>query len=152
MEKVKKVEKNKEEISILDELHKGATMGMDAIEFVITKTADEDLKEELKYQYDNYEEIAKKIKKAYKNFSDKEPQKTNVMNQAMTYYGIEFNTKKDCTTSKLAELLVQGTNMGVIEGRRLLNQNKTTDDHINELIEEFVDMQEEAIENLKNFL
>ena len=69
----------------------------------------------------------------------------------MTWYGIEMRTMTDDTTSKLAELLMQGTNMGIIEGRRLLN-HKTTDENVHRLVQEYVDMQEEAVENLKQFL
>lgn len=42
----------------------------------------------------------------------------------MTWYGIQMKTMNDDSTSKLSELLMQGTNMGIIEGRRLLNQNE----------------------------
>ena len=41
----------KEQINVLDELNKGACMGMDAISFVMDKVKDEELKEELKIQY-----------------------------------------------------------------------------------------------------
>jgi hypothetical protein len=46
---------------------------------------------------------------------------------------------------------MQGTNMGIIEGRRLLNQ-KHTDPEVQDLVEEYVDMQEHAVEKLKQFL
>jgi len=62
-----------------------------------------------------------------------------------------MKTLIDDTTSKLAELLMQGTNMGIIEGRRLLN-HKHTDDKVNDLVQEYVDMQEHAVEKLKQFL
>lgn len=42
----------------------------------------------------------------------------------MTWYGIQMKTMNDDSTLKLSELLMQGTNMGIIEGRRLLNQNE----------------------------
>lgn len=41
--------------------------------------------------------------------------------------------------------------MEIIEGRRLLN-HKNTDNQINDLVQEYVDMQENTIENLKRFL
>ena len=73
------------------------------------------------------------------------------MNKVMTWYGIEMKTLLDSTTSKLAELLMQGTNMGIIEGRRLLN-HKGTDEQVEKLVAEYVEMQEAAVENLKKFL
>jgi len=73
------------------------------------------------------------------------------MNKAMTWYGIEMRTLTDKTTSKIAELLLQGTNMGIIEGRRLLN-NKDINDEVNSIISDYVAMQEKAVERLKQFL
>ena len=69
----------------------------------------------------------------------------------MTWYGIEMKTLFDKSTSKIAELLLQGTNMGIIEGRKLLNNNDTTEE-IHSLVQEYVDMQEDAVEKLKTFL
>lgn len=143
--------KEKEEINVLDELNKGACMGRDAIHFILEKVTDEKLKKELERQYEDYKGINEKICKLYPEYSEKEPHKTNAMNKVMTWYGIEMRTMKDDTTSKLAELLMQGTNMGIIEGRRLLNHNNT-DEEVSDLLEEYVDMQEQAVEKLKRFL
>jgi len=41
--------------------------------------------------------------------------------------------------------------MGIIEGRRLLNQ-KDTNEEINKLVEKYVEVQETAVEKLKPFL
>lgn len=139
------------EINVLDELNKGACMGRDAIHFILDKVDDENLKKELNRQYEKYKEISEKISKIYPEYSNDEPHKTNLMNKAMTWYGIEMKTMMDDSTSKIAELLLQGTNMGIIEGRRLLNHKNTTDE-IHALVQEYVDMQEDAVEKLKTFL
>lgn len=145
------MEKTKTEINVLDELNKGACMGRDAIHFILDKVTDEKLKKELNRQYEDYKNINEKICELYPEYSEKEPHKTNAMTKVMTWYGIEMRTMKDDTTSKLAELLMQGTNMGIIEGRRLLNQ-KDTDEEVHDLVQEYVDMQEQAVEKLKRFL
>jgi len=62
-----------------------------------------------------------------------------------------MKTMVDSTDSKLAELIMQGTNMGIIEGRRLLNHKNSTEE-INSLVREYVNNQEEMVENLKKFL
>lgn len=143
--------KDKNEVDVLDELNKGACMGRDAIHFILDKVSDSDLRKELNIQYTKYKEITDKIAQLYPDYSKKEPHETNAMNKAMTWFGIEMNTMMDKSTSKIAELLLQGTNMGIIEGRKLLNNN-TTDDEVSDLLEEYVDMQENAVENLKKFL
>ena len=142
---------NKNEVNVLDELNKGACMGQDAIHFIMDKVTDENLKAELKREYNQYKKITDEISELYPEYSNKKPHDTSAMNKVMTWYGIEMKTLMDDTTSKLAELLMQGTNMGIIEGRRLLNQ-KNTDVEVEKLVQEYVDMQEDAVENLKKFL
>ena len=147
-----KEDKNENEVNVLDELNKGACMGKDAIHFILDKVKDEALKQELNRQYQKYKEISDKINRIYPEYnSEDEPHETSAMNKVMTWYGIEMKTFMDDSTSKIAELLLQGTNMGIIEGRRLLN-HKGTDEEINSLVQEYVDMQEEAVEKLKEFL
>ncbi len=140
-----------ENLNVLDELNKGATMGMDAIHFVLDKVEDEAFKQTLEIEYAKYEDVSKRANEIYAKYSDKEPHETGTMNKIMTWYGIEMKTLTDQSNSKIAELLLQGTNMGIIEGRKLLN-NKETDQEIHDLLEEFVTMQEDSVEQLKKFL
>ena len=142
---------NENEVNVLDELNKGACMGMDAIHFILDKVEDEHLSQILNTQYKQYQEISDKICELYPEYSEKKPHETNGMNKAMTWYGIEMKTLTDKSTSKIAEILLQGTNMGIIEGRKLLN-HKNTNDEVHSLVQTYVDMQEEAVEKLKQFL
>ncbi len=145
------MEKKENDVNVLDELNKGACMGTDAINFILDKVEDPKLKEVLNQQYKDYEKILNEISQLYPEYSKKEPHETNVINKAMTWYGIQMKTLNDKSNSKIAELLLQGTNMGIIEGRKLLN-HKSTDEKVNELTQAYVDMQEEAVEKLKKFL
>ena len=139
------------EINVLDELNKGACMGMDAIHFVIDKVEDDEFHKELERQYNGYKKISDRICELYPEYSNDEPHETNAINKVMTWYGIEMRTLLDNSNSKIAELLLQGTNMGIIEGRKLLN-NKNTDKEVEKLVSEYVKNQEEAVEKLKQFL
>ena len=141
----------KNQINVLDEICKGACKGMDAVHFILDKVKHETLKEELNNQYSKYKQIRERVEEIYPRYSDKEPHETGALNKAMTWYGIEMKTLTDESTSKIAELLLQGTNMGIIEGRRLLN-NKDVEESIHSLLQEYVDMQEDAVEKLKTFL
>lgn len=139
-------------LNILDEVNKGATMGMDAISYVSQKASDEQFKEVLDVEYNKYKKISKQVNNLYSNYSDKEPHETNAMNKMMTWYGIQMKTMVDDTTSKLSELLMQGTNMGIIEGRRLINQNNDAAQDVKNILHEFVTMQEDSVETLKKYL
>ena len=141
----------KENRNALDELNKGTTMGMDAIKFILDKVEDKSFKKVLKEQYNKYDEISKKVNELYEEYSEKEPHETNTMEKAMTWSNVQMQTMTDKSNSKIAEMLLQGTNMGIIEGRKLLN-NKLLDKKVSKLIEEFVSMQEECVEILKEYL
>ena len=97
-------------------------------------------------------QISYKVKDLYSQYSNKNPHETNTMNKVMTWYGIQMKTINDDTVSKLAEILVQGTNLGIIEGRRLLNQNPNVSRNIKKILNDFVAMQEDSLETLKKFL
>ncbi len=142
-------------LNILDEVNKGATMGMDAISYVSEKVSnDNDFKNVLNTEYNKYEKISQRVNDLYSQYTDKEPHETNAMNKMMTWYGIQMKTMTDDTTSKLSELLMQGTNMGIIEGRRLLNQNNNNhiDSDVKNILNDFVVMQEDSVETLKKYL
>ena len=125
-------------LNILDEVNKGATMGMDAISYVSEKVKDNDFKEVLDVEYNKYQDISNRVNDLYNNYSNKEPHETNTMT--------------DDSTSKLSELLMQGTNMGIIEGRRLLNQNQNAEKDVKSILNDFVVMQEDSVETLKKYL
>ena len=139
-------------LNILDEVNKGATMGMDAISYVSDKVKDNDFKKVLDVEYNKYEDISRRVNNIYQNYSNKEPHETNTMTKMMTWYGIQMKTMTDDTTSKLSELLMQGTNMGIIEGRRLINQNPDADQDVKSVLNDFVVMQEDSVETLKKYL
>ena len=139
-------------LNILDEVNKGATMGMDAISYVSEKVVDNDFKEVLNTEYNKYKDISNRVNNLYDNFSNKEPHETNAMNKMMTWYGIQMNTITDKSNSKISELLMQGTNMGIIEGRRLLNNNPSVDKNVRQILDDFVVMQEDSVETLKKYL
>ena len=139
-------------LNILDEVNKGATMGMDAISYVSEKVVDDDFKEVLDTEYNKYKDISNRVNNLYDNYSSKEPHETNAMNKMMTWYGIQMKTMVDDSTSKLSELLLQGTNMGIIEGRRLLNQNQNIEPDVKNILNDFVVMQEDSVETLKKYL
>ena len=143
----------KHNLNVLDEINKGATMGMDAISFISQKVEDNQFKNILKTEYNKYKDISARVNKLYNNFAtNKEPHETNTMNKMMTWYGIQMKTMTDDTTSKLSELLMQGTNMGIIEGRRLINQNANVSSDVKNILHDFVTMQEDSVETLKKYL
>lgn len=139
-----------EKIQILKEISKDSKMGMDSISNVLNKVKDE-----------NFENLLNKEHKEYKNIFDRtqellvknneEIKDTPMMQKAMSWMGIELNTVNDTSSSKLSDLLIQGTNMGIIKGRKLLN-NISMDNEVRNILSDFVRLQEKNVEDLKKYL
>lgn len=140
-------------LNVLDEVNKGATMGMDAINFVLDKVEDSSFRKVLDSEYNKYRDISNRVNDVYSNYNtEKEPHETNAMTKMMTWYGVQMKTMNDHSNSKLSELLIQGTNMGIIEGRKLLNNNENLPKEIDTILNDFVVMQEDSVETLKKYL
>lgn len=140
-----------ENINALDEIHKGSCMGMDAIDFILDKVEDKNLKKEIENEYNEYEDLKLEIEKVYPNYNDGNPKETSSMNKMMTWSGIEMKTMNDRSTSNIAELLIKGVNMGIIEGRRILNK-KEINNEVNDIVSKYTTMQEKNLDNLKKYL
>ena len=140
-----------ENINALDEIHKGACMGIDAIDYVIDKVSDKGLKKELLREQKDYKRTKKYIEDIYNKYSEGNPHETGVMTKAMTWGSVELKTFVDTSSSKISELILQGVNMGIIEGRKILNK-KCINEEISNIIEEYVAMQEKSVEILKEYL
>lgn len=141
-----------ENINALNEISKGASMGVDAISYIIDKVDDEKFKKLLSNQKSFYEEIKCDIMDLFSRYdSEESPSDTTTLKKAMTWSSINMKTLKDHSPSKIAELLLNGTNMGIIEGRKILN-NKDIDESVEKIIDRFVKEQERFVESLKDFL
>ena len=78
-------------LNILDEVNKGATMGMNAISFVSDKVSDNNFKTVLDTEYNKYRDISRRVHQLYNNYSEKQPHETNAMNKMMTWYALLLN-------------------------------------------------------------
>ena len=105
----------------------------------------------LRIELDGYNSIINNISKIYSKLSDKEPHETSTITKIMTWYGIKIRVSSSNNTSKIAELFIQGNNMGIIEGTRLLN-NKKMPKKIKCLVTKYVDICENTLNELKKYL
>ena len=136
---------------ILNEINKGIKMGMDSISTVAEKVQDDTFKKELKFQYDKYNEILNKVNDELDNYDDF-PKELNPMQKAMGWMSVQMNTMDDKSNSKISEMMLQGMNMGIIEGVKLLNHNPNTDRNVKSILQEFIQFQENSVEQLKKYL
>ena len=142
---------NREDLKTLKELHKGAIMGMNSISYVEEKVGDKEFKNELSSQYNQYSDILTRIIDSYNHIGEV-PENTNIKDKMQTWVGIQLNTMTDQSNSKLSEMLIQGTTMGIIEGCKLKNSNHNLNNNVETILNDFITMQENSINKLKSYL
>ena len=140
-----------EKIQILKEINKGAKTGIDGLNYIIPKVQDLHFKDILSDQKSEYENIYDRSK-AILTQNNEYSQDTSTIQKAMSWMGIELNTLTDISNSKLAQILIQGNDMGIIKGTKLLNNLTFEDSQIENLLKDFINLQQENIEGLKKFL
>ena len=140
-----------QEIDILKEINKDAKMGMDSITMVNEKVQDEKFKELLNEQHNEYQNIFDRTQELLVQ-ENEDMKDVPSMQKVMAWTGIQMNTINDKSNSKLSELLIQGNDMGVIKGTKLLNESSFTTPEIENLLSDFVRLQEKNIDDLKKFL
>lgn len=141
----------KNDLTILRELNKGVKIGMDSLTFVSDKVGDEVMKDNLSYQYKLYNEILDETSDLFSKYGEV-PNDSDLGTKMMNWTGVQFNTITDKSNSHIAQLLIQGNTMGIIEGRKLLNNNPNADKDIRNVLNKFITIQENNVEKLKTFL
>ncbi len=142
---------DKDSLLVLDELNKGCSMGIESLEIIEEKATNKTFKRLIFNLIKKYEEMSTKINSLHEIETDEEAKDNSTMAKAMTWGGIQMRTIADSSDSKLAELSMQGLNMGIIEGRKFLNHGKI-DERVLNILREYVDVQEEYVEDFKDYL
>lgn len=138
-------------LTILNEINKAAKMGMDSISYVLDKTEDENLKENLSTQYSGYDDISNRVNTEFEKYGEI-PDDDSIKNKVMTWTGIQMNTMTDRSSSHIAELIIQGNSMGIVEAQKLLNHNPKAENQVKTILNDFVTFQKNNIEKMKEFL
>ncbi|MBQ9297969.1 MAG: hypothetical protein IJ223_02880 [Clostridia bacterium] len=140
-----------ENVEILNKIHKGIVMGMESISVIEPKVGDRNFRDDLNYQYNEYGKILDKINSTAET-SNIQLEDTTTGEKVMGWATLQMNTIMDKSNSQISEILIRGNTMGIIEGRKLLNQNPDATQEVKNILNEFVKIQENNIEKLKTYL
>lgn len=140
-----------DDLTILNEIHKGVTMGMASIETISEKVGDQNFKDNLSYQYNRYRDTLDKVNAKFEEAGEI-PDDTPINLKIMGWTGIQLNTITNKSNSQISEILIQGNDMGIIKAVKLLNQNPQASEDTKNILNGFIRLQENNIEQLKKFL
>lgn len=139
------------EIEILKEINKGSKYGINGINLTLQKAVDSNFKNVLVEQKGEYENIYNRSKTLLA-LKDQKSEDLDPLEKAMSWMVIQMSTLTNASNSKLAEILIQGNDMGIIKGQKLLNSPHVKDSTTKNIIKDFITLQQENIEGLKKYL
>ena len=138
-------------LTILNEIGKATRMGLSSITFVSDKLEDETMKEDLSTQYAEYGKILDKVNTQFEKYGEI-PDEEPMMDKMMSWTGVQMNTLTDKSNSHIAELMIQGNLMGMIEAQKLLNRSPEMEQDVKDILNEFITLQNNHIEKMKQYL
>ncbi|MBQ8320458.1 MAG: hypothetical protein IJX81_06220 [Clostridia bacterium] len=144
--------KTKKGEELLAEVYRNCQLALQSIDNILPETADEALKAEIKAQHEEYERVSGVAARLArdKGIELKEP---GAFKKMMMWGSIKMSTLKDDSKSHIAEMMVQGTVMGVTALRASLSEAEADiDDELRRLAEELLKSEEIFEERLKAFL
>lgn len=141
----------KEEVSIYQEIKKNAEMGISAIDTISDKVYDDDLAMQIARQSLKYSDIRNRAMDKLLQ-GKAEPGRKNPFSELMLKGGIQYNTMLNTSTSHIAELMIQGSNRGIMDMCKILNRFPDSRGQAMEMAKELMDFEEKNIERLKKYL
>lgn len=141
----------KKEMELANRIYQDATVGMLAIDKILKKINNENLKKLFSKQFDMYEKFANKcdIFAINNDFQVKENSFFKKTKQTIMLYMMLWMDK---TPRHIVEMMINGTVMGIVDTIKAEKDLKTKNEELNIMVAEFKKMQEEFYEKLKKQL
>lgn len=141
-----------EQIScILNGYYKNASVGIDAIETLLPQVKNENLSRELHKQMDYYKE-QKAILTEQMLRNNVTPESQGTMAKFCTEMNVAIRSISGIDTHEAAKLMVQGTNMGIIQMLQTMNRNTDVPEKLQRQGKEMIRREEAYVERLKPYL
>lgn len=141
---------NLPEMELLQYIYKTADMGCEGID-AVEPHAEQKMLEELKRERIEYESIRSDADAMIRRGGD-----TPAGTGAMAKMGADMMTAAemmmDDSRSKIAEMMIQGTTMGIVKTIRHLKDYEGKDRQARQLGERLLNIQEENVEKMKAYL
>ncbi len=108
------------ECELLQEIYRGAKMGDESIRLMLPKVDNARFRSDLQTQSRQYQTIASNAEQQMKGMGQC-PRELTGKEQTMLWMSLQGSTLCNKETSHLAEMMIQGSNMGIISLTKVLN-------------------------------
>lgn len=142
---------NNDNTELLSGIYKLSQTGMEATKAVLQKTEQTKLRSELEEQYNDYSDASAKAEQELVS-NGVMPKDLDMLTKAMMWGSIKMNTLGDISPEHIAEIMINGTTMGIVDLTKHIGACTNADENIRNYAKDFIQNEERHIENLKAFL
>lgn len=136
---------------MLNYIYQNSQMGVTTIKQLLDISGDEEFKKQLELQHKGYLEIHQAAKEMlHKNGLDEKG--ISKLDRIKTYLMINMDTMMDKSSSHIAEMLIVGSNMGVINAVKNLKKYNEAEEDIKGLMDKLLKFEENNVQRLKEYL
>jgi len=136
---------------LLNFVYQNSQMGVHTIQQLIGKVDNQEFKQHLQSQFSEYEAIHKAAQEML-NENGYDEKGIGAMDKIKTYLMINMQTLTDNTPSYISEMLMVGSNMGIINAVKNLKRYQGAEPNIVSLMKRLLKFEENNVQQLKEFL
>ena len=137
---------------MLNFIYQNSQMGVETLNQLIPMIDNEAFKKRIEAQLKGYEQIHEEAKKLL-NRHGYDEKGIGALEKIMAYLMIDMKTLMDKSSSHIAEMLIQGSNMGIIDAVKRINQyEKEAEKEVTALMKRLLKFEENNVERLKEAL
>ncbi|MCI8388740.1 MAG: hypothetical protein HFE63_09770 [Clostridiales bacterium] len=135
---------------LLQEVYRNVKMGGDSIVNLLDKVDDKKLRGEMTVELDAYRRFSNEAGQKL-NERGLKPQELSPVAKTSAKVGMAFNTMLDTTTSHIAEMMINGATMGIIDLEKQLNEGGHSPE-AKAFADDVLEFEKNTVERLGTFL
>lgn len=136
---------------LLNYVYQNSQMGINTVKQLLEMVDEGEFKDYLSDHLSGYEEINREAREllAVNGYDEKV---LSTLEKIATYVAVNMKTMTDKGRSHIAQMLIEGSNMGVVQGTKKLNDYQDAEHCAQRLMNKLVKFEEKNMQALKKFL
>lgn len=146
------MQETKKDSEILAEIYRNAQLGLTSISDIMPEIDDETIKEEIKREYEGYEQICARAAALALKY-DIELKSPSPIKKAMMWSAIKMNAASDNSAQNIAQMMIKGTVQGITSLKTSLTDGgRFMDEEVKQLLKDMIALEEGYERKLKSYL
>lgn len=138
-------------VEFLNKIYENATMGGESVSMLSEKVEDKEVLLELERQHSEYNKIAGDTVQALAQ-EKAVPKQQSPLAKMGVWSGVQLNTLTDRSNDKIAQMMIEGSTMGIIDLSRLMKEYSDIPEDYRKIAQKLIKLEEDGSQRMKQFL